>query len=365
MVRCSAFVAILLFLAPTAGQAAPTKHRAKATSREVEKLLPSPRPINLSLTFFQPGSVESDFGAIFRAKTVAAKGEFETSDQFNKRLAAIAGTDYYAVPIELAARYDADRARFEASAITAPLQDHTALATGYSGADPVLVLRDSGKYLGEYVGANAFGAKSVVTKESKIENAIVLAHPDAENMISTFSFPVPLERAKTTKMAFLVVFQPQPVEGIGITASAESLSTPTRDEPYEIRKIDKYIFVGDAILWGYDKATGEILGKVQLGQPSFMRYPRATIVLDRLKAIERGMPNGQLYSTPDSMDKVLEYYESRLRTDKHMVRVSRPKDGVGIGTLTAENQEGKATIRVVLTNGGGNAHTGIVIEEKH
>jgi hypothetical protein len=364
MVRWSAAVAIVLvlLLIPTAGQAVSPHKKA---SKVAERPTSPPRPVNTSLTFFQPGAVESDFGALFKAKTVTPKGEFETTEQYNRRIAEISGTEYYAVPIELTAKYDADHERYEALAITGSLQSETALATGCHGCSPVLVLKNSGKHLGEYVGTNAFGAKSVVTKESEIEDAVVLAHSDDKAGILTFTFSVPLERAKAVKMAFLVVFQPQPVEGIGITATAEGVSTPTRDEPYEIRKIDKYIFAGDAFLWGYDKTTGEVLGKIQIGRPALMAYPGAAIVLDRLKAIERGMPNGQLYSTPDSMDKVISYYEGRFRADKYNVRVSRPKDGVGIGTVTAENQDRKERIRAVVTNGGGNASTGIAIEETH
>lgn len=250
----------------------PAVHGAPAT--KAAKARP-PQFFDPTVERLPSGFAGSDFGALFKARsTIPKKGEFETSDQYRERLKAVSGDGFYSVALDLFAQYDADRQRFTVLILTKELQTEAAILLNRYGDRPVLVVNQTRKESGKYVGSNAFGVRTKVTKVNMIEDAIVLGNPHYDDVddragARNFYIPLPSDRARATMLAFLLVFKPEPIGGAGLTTTASSYKDPTLDFPLAVTTTARYLFVGDAVVWAYDKRTGEVLGKFKLGMAGY------------------------------------------------------------------------------------------------
>ena len=341
-VSLSCTALLLLTLAP-ALHGAPAPKAAKAPR--------PPQTFDPAVEQLPPSFAGSDFTDLFKAKSAAPKGEFETSDNYRARMKAVSGDSFYALPLDLSAKYDADQQRFKAT-IRADKPEAAVLI--HSREARAIVVGETRRELGKYIGSNAFGVRAKVTMVHMTEDAVVINHALGGLVgFREMLVPVPSDRANATKLSFLLVFKPEPIEGAGLTTTASGYSTATLDHPYERQTTYRYIFAGETVVWAYNKKTGQVLGKFKLATA---RLPTPTYPGATNNAL------GDLLTT-DSLDKVLAFYQDQLENLGLTVTVSRPAYTSDLATLTADSSDKKRRVTVMIMSG--KSQTSITYEEKY
>jgi hypothetical protein len=262
MVTTRAGYASLLLLALL-----PAVHSAPHT--KTVKTSRPPQRFDRSLQRIPLDFIATDFTALFEANRIGPKGEYETSDQYRDRMKSASDGSYYAFSLNpLTTKYDADRQVFEVTIQAEELQPEAFLALaahdleGVGGRKVIVIKEGTAGKLKQYVGSNAFGVKVKVTRRNAAQDAVVLKHAITDVVgFKSIQIPVPLDRARGTKLAFLLVFKLEPAEGAGLTMTATGYREPTIDLPIEVVTTSRYVFVDDVAVWTYDKSTGEVLDK--------------------------------------------------------------------------------------------------------
>jgi hypothetical protein len=335
----------------------PQPSRPAQSTSAGKKASKATTPSRSSLEIFDPTVKQlppnfkgCDFGTLFKSRSAAPKGEFETSDHYRERLKTISGDSFFAVALDLSVKYDADKQEFTTLIETEKLQSEAALVLDmHSSIQPVIVVKQTRAESGKYLGSNAFGVKARVTKVKLVEDAIVISHLCNDDIARNFNIPVSLDRAPSTKVAFLLVFKPEPIGDAGLTTTASGYSSPTVDYPYEVMTTDRYIFAGETTVWAYDKGTGEVLGKFKLGVARLPNYPGAdSIIGEHWDELKRTME--QVLVAKDPIDKVLAFYQNQLQTLGFSVSVTKAIDSVA--TVTADSSDRKRRIQILLTGDG-------------
>jgi hypothetical protein len=149
---------------------APAIHGAPAT--KTAKAPRPPQPFDTTLDHIPSGFAGNDFMAIFKASTAPKKGEFETSDQYRQRLMTLRGEHYYAFKYQTLLKYDADRQGFSVMVFGDRLKGDAALLPGNTRA---IIVGESSKIVGHYIGSNAYGAKVAVSRKVGQELAVAVS----------------------------------------------------------------------------------------------------------------------------------------------------------------------------------------------
>ncbi|HVT60838.1 MAG TPA: hypothetical protein VHR45_20875 [Thermoanaerobaculia bacterium] len=222
------------------------------------------KPFDPTVEILPPNYAGNDFMAVFRAKTAATKGEFETSKQFQQRASSLGG-DLYAFRFAAGLKYDADRQAFIVHPyITGVYTGETLYSR--SSSDSALLIRDSDVVTGHYLGSNAMGAKVRVRMDTETNLAIVVPG-DLTSQPNDLSVRMSPEKARRDKAALAFLYVCQPIaRDTGITKTVTVHIEPEIATPLERTLVFRYIFVDHAEIWIFDKNTGEILLKHLLGQ---------------------------------------------------------------------------------------------------
>jgi|GEM_PF-6449732 len=211
--------------------------------------------------------------------TEATKGEFETTQQFNDRIAAaktspITGNltlnSVYAFQVDpsfVTASYDADKDQ-----LTVNLKFVQPIGGFDSGdVDAIqLSLLETGKR--SYTATNGFGAEFQVAKAT--DNSINLFTTNRKDyhlkwdqhtpgFWYNFSFPMAVDIAQVAKpnMAVLAVCHLVQVKGHYV-AAYQHQTTPTADSPFDLNMYDDYIAVKLNQIWIYNSDTGEVYQRI-------------------------------------------------------------------------------------------------------
>lgn len=342
------FLLVVTFLAGVASAAPPKNAKNPVKPATQAKRSGSFHAFNPAATWIQASAI-SDFDALYQAKSAASKGEFETTAQFEARLAA---SDYYAIPADIGTHYDADHQTFDILLMTSKLQASTSLSLHSYNGEPAVVVRQLRSEEGQYIGTNAFGVKVKITRVRMREDAVVMARPKGADLGATNLYvPMALEKARSAQLGFLVVFKLESAGSLGLTAKDFGVGSPTVDSPLDVRTDNRYIFAGETSIWAYDKSTGEVLQKFKIGSappaPLAPLYPGAQEVNRGRDA--SGATRATLY-TPDSIAKVQQFFTAQIAGVGLSAAATPSADGKTI-TINASSADRKRRFSIFLIAG--------------
>lgn len=229
-------------------------------------------------------------------KAPLKKEEFETTADYEKKIAAAVPADIYAFKIDEGSGlrglrikpYNADSQQFQITLETEWLSKHT--IEDYRAS---FIVKTIDKGSRSYIGANAFGATREVTDFSANQYGIVLvnqqdfgssSYDDNKYNIKTpltsvrtvnISISVPSDRARMLKDNIGVLLLCKPAlyssnERVSLKRGNDLLfekfdsSQATIDSPTSHLYERKYINVEVLAIWIYDIRTGEVLSKTQI-----------------------------------------------------------------------------------------------------
>lgn len=214
------------------------------------------------------------------------RGEFETTDQFEARKAAVKPASEVVVSLKTSStkhfEYDADRQVFKlweyafnphvyyASLNGLTSEQREMFGDDLSGNGDALISKST-RDTGEYVGENAFGAKSGVKRQTEDvtlvfdEKAPTIYPPGHATLFAVHrdyethyvEFPVPIEKAAKIKPTLRAVALVRPKPPYFVKAS--DYDAPTRQYPTE-RYTNVSILVADIVCVGVFDGSGTLLG---------------------------------------------------------------------------------------------------------
>lgn len=231
--------------------------------------------------------------ALLTKKAPKGKSEFETTAEYEKRIAEIAFDDIYALKIESAYDfrgltihpYDADLQKIQIILETEPLSDYSSLDYRSS-----LLIKGADRASSSYVGSNAYGAKLEVKDFTATHYGIALVnqvdfgdigYKHSSNKILEsvrelkVEIHVPPDKAKVLKesVGVLILCKPAlyranskiiPTRENDLTFEQFNSSKATIDKPESHFFQRKYINVEVLGVWVYDIRTGEVLSKQKI-----------------------------------------------------------------------------------------------------
>ncbi len=222
----------------------------------------APAIFDRSVEIVRPGFVGSDFMAVFNARQAKPKGEYETTEQYEKRIALIGGGDYAfrVTPQEI--RYNADQGAFDVYMHTEPVYKGVILEA-ISHEDYALIVGTKDLPQGSYIGSNAMGAKVRVRKDTETQSAIVIPGDWVKVAAGrTFSVPVELALAPKVKAAMGFLYVCRLVSrGAEVARRVVVHIEPGIDHPLERTLVYHYLASEQVEVWTYNKATGKVLQK--------------------------------------------------------------------------------------------------------
>jgi hypothetical protein len=220
-----------------------------------------PVPFDRSIEVLKPGFASNDFMAIFNARQIKPKGEYETTNQYVKRVAALAGEDFAFRLGPPQMKYDADKGAF-----VVYLREEPPYLSGvleYPTRDKFSIIVGSKDVpQGHYIGSNAMGAKVRVAKDTETTLAITVKG-DSQALIR-HPLLVPVEPSVARKVkAFLgfVCVGRLDTSDPEVTKTVVIHIDPGIDHPLERTLVYHYLASEKVEVWTYNKATGRVLQK--------------------------------------------------------------------------------------------------------
>jgi hypothetical protein len=271
-----AFVISLTIISPAMSFAAPTPKKVAASVARTY----SQSPFTGTVT---RGFLGNDPRAVYRAieKTrLKGKSEFETTAQYDQRLAQYADKPLYGplrisstfafvfpsretpgnlenmYPLNLTTSYKADT-----TTMTATVWFEQLGTPDYRGRS--ILWNEMTVTTGSYEGSNAFGATRHIEKTTSTITSL------AFNLASPFyfwrkdleiSFVVPAEKAKLLKNNLRVLFVAKLVSPYVI--ETQEYTGPTFDDPYAASDVYHYFQCDISAIWLFDSSTGEVVAKL-------------------------------------------------------------------------------------------------------
>ncbi|HMQ03802.1 MAG TPA: energy transducer TonB [Pyrinomonadaceae bacterium] len=208
-----------------------------------------------------------DFDKIYESVVIARqslkKGEFETTEQYNLRSSApikltndLTANDTFILmhPGRGLASYDADSQK-----MLVEIKSSDSSRTRY----PKFEVEQSEKPLGSYVGSNAYGGRTTVTKIARTTKSLIVQNFNVYQKDAKFTaeFGVLLKDAPTTKESLQVLYFLQLVGPY----AADSFYTiePTFSRPTELQ-LSEHSLVGNLKeIWIIDNRSKNVLFKIE------------------------------------------------------------------------------------------------------
>jgi hypothetical protein len=234
--------------------------------------------------------------SLLAKKAPLKKEEFETTAEYEKKIADAVPGDVYAFKIDAGSGlhglrvspYDADTQKFQITLETEWLSKYT-----FEDYRASFIVRTLDKGSHSYIGANAFGATREVTSFSATQYGLALVnqqdfgssrHDDNKYNIKTpltsirevsIAIQIPPDKARTLKdnIGVLLICKPTLYKsdaelslrkGNDIIFENYDSSQATIDSPTSHLYERKYINVEILAIWTYDIRTGEVISRTQL-----------------------------------------------------------------------------------------------------
>lgn len=264
-----AFIALAVALA-THTDAATSKKAHRPQAKTTQSSTTVGPTFDASRKSLPPHFTGNDFRSLYQRLSIAPKGEFETTDEYQARLSAVPRATYaFRVP-KVKISYAADEQLLNVEFYTDFF--HSGWELAYS--ESMLVVAVSETETGHYVGSNAFGATRLVKKVTSREWGIRLRSKEFSSI--DLKIPMPTARARVAKSRVAVVAvcevgpESVPARMTGEqfedmhAATGFNISSATIDAPTDLKS---YFYVIEARvlgLWAYDTETGEVFGKFDL-----------------------------------------------------------------------------------------------------
>lgn len=274
---------------------ASTKQKKKAEVVDTSPLV----PFDINEEKLPPKYKGTDIAKLYSLlskKAPLKKEEFETTAEYEKKIAEAVPGDIYAFKIDEGSGfrglrvnpYDADSQKLQITLETEWLSEFT--IEDYRAS---FIIKTSNKDSHSYVGSNAFGATREVTSYSATQYGLALVnqqdfgssgYDDNKYNIKTpltsirkvsIALDIPPDRARTLKNSIGVLLLCKPTlyksdaklnvrKGNDLIFEKYDSSQATIDRPTSHLYERKYINVEILAIWIYDIRTGEVISKTQL-----------------------------------------------------------------------------------------------------
>lgn len=212
----------------------------------------------------------NNFETIYRSLCIEPKGEFETTAQYEERRLFLPAKVYaFRLPTP-SVQYDADRRTLTVTPNIGMFKEGwTSYSSGWA-----LVVNSTRKTVGEFVGSNAFGASTIVTKEEVREWGIILDTPIGSGSglpQIVLSMEPGRARLMKSRVALIAVCAvgldniPNRMIDEGLEDLREvtgiAIDSPTIDKPLSLTTYYYGLHIHSMALWIFDEETGKVLGK--------------------------------------------------------------------------------------------------------
>ena len=215
-------------------------------------------PLLLSLERLPTNYPGDAIEAVVASLKTGAKGEFETTTQYNSRVASIRPNRTYSFWLdrEIVRRYDADRQILKISVPTGCVYvGDNADCNVASLAVKFVESKDA-----QYVGTNAFGASTVVSSVRRNTYALFLKR---STLSVDFDLSMQPEQARATKtdVDVLVTVGPGTETAWPFVIEGSSSSSATLASPLDSHEAYQYITLPLVTAWLASRASGQIFAK--------------------------------------------------------------------------------------------------------
>jgi hypothetical protein len=196
--------------------------------------------------------------AVLSSLKVGPKGEFETTAEYNSRVASLrpARTFSFWLDRPIQRRYDPDQQILRISIPTACVYgEYKANCNVASLSIKFVESRD-----GAYVGTNTFGASTVVSRVARRTYALFLKR---SRLSVDFALPMQPEQARLAKdgVDVLVTVGPSTDTTIPLVLEGWTSSSATLSSPLESRDGYEYLTLPPIAVWLANRASGQIFAK--------------------------------------------------------------------------------------------------------
>lgn len=199
--------------------------------------------------------------AVLKRFTQTPRGEFETTTDYNARLAtALPVNRWYAIPKEPSIIvYDADSAEMSVMA----------WGSDIPGVGCTIDMKQRNTSLGAYRATNPLGVK-VTVKKSRFERwAVLVPEKNTSNKCygATAAFSVPPTEAAPLKarLGMAIIVHAAPGEDGAFTGHDDYMRKPTLTDPLDIDGQTDWLVVDNLSIWLYDKRSGAVIRKRTIG----------------------------------------------------------------------------------------------------
>lgn len=287
------FIIVLFFCFSGTNIAKEKKATSQAFSKKQADIL-TIEPFDITVEKLPPNYKGTDIAKLFTSlakKAPIKKGEFETSEDYSKKIKAVLTDNIYAFKVDAddlltvsMHPYDADAQMLEIDIKTTWVSEHTFVDYRAS-----MILKSKRTGFKTYIGSNAFGATTVVKRFEGTQYGIALVNQNefgSSNYDNQYNIATPLtgvrkiklginippNKAKTlkNKIGILLLCKPSLFKSSALVDDNPLIferfyyKEPTIDYPEEHSFTRKYINVEVIAIWLYDIHTGKIILKKQL-----------------------------------------------------------------------------------------------------
>jgi hypothetical protein len=202
--------------------------------------------------------------AVIARLTAPPKSEFESTAEFNARVAALRPNRTYSFWVDdqsIVKRYDADR-----QTLKVELPIRTCSRIGYApncNAPSILISTiDTGKRT--YVGTNSFGVATQVASVSRHYYALFVK--PQRTLSIDFEIPMNADQAMEEKefVHVLISVGPNPRESAPLIYQGSDSSAATLSNPIEIHDTYSYLGLPIVAFWVADSITGHVFKRIDV-----------------------------------------------------------------------------------------------------
>lgn len=272
VVFASFLVLVLTIPAIVAGGAETSKKNTRQqTQKDNQNIGPE---FDMDQLLLKAGFKGNNFISLYRSLCIPPKGEFETTDQYETRKRTVRRRIHAFVLPKPSVKYKPDDQEFIVSFNMASA--HTGKGHEYDSS--MLLLKESGRETGKYVGKNAFGVARVVTRRVEHKWGIFLRGTSPRQI--DLRVPVSIEDARRlgNTLAVLAIVRtgsesiPDRIDPKshpdGTDATGYDVSGATIDVPIDLKIYYHTIQAEIPCLWVYDNRSGRVLSKFNVyGRP--------------------------------------------------------------------------------------------------
>lgn len=248
----------------------PTPKPSRATLTSLQS--PFDPAVSKLLPKFQGHDPEQIYLAIERRKRTLAKGEFESTDAYTKRLEALTVApllgglrqdSMLAFVLAVDPKYDADTATF----LLARRQSHIGFIPKHSSKDEVAVtlMVDTIRSHEKEVRQNAYGA-TVNVEVTDLNEFLGMMQPNARVFGATgteITISIPPEQAPTIKPNLALLLVCRLISLDTLSGFYQPGGPATIGNPRETTILQRFLQIEPIEVWAINRQTGDVYGKLK------------------------------------------------------------------------------------------------------